>query len=167
MKDKLTMKIIPFAEWRTGISPLWMKSGAERLIPHVIDGAGQLQYMGRERLNSIVVFPIAAEFEGQLVAWTSVYNISDEAVRIRGIFVQPEFRANGVGYEMVKYAMSLWPDPWKYCFMYARKGNIERYERWGFTKAPQAELRTWDEGQLLGSGEILLVRKPLREEARA
>jgi GNAT superfamily N-acetyltransferase len=160
---KLTMKFLPFAEWRREIAPLWLMDGAERFIPHVLDGYGQLQYMGRERSRSMLYFPITCEYDGERVGWTSIYNMSDEAVRVRGIYVLPEFRSNGIGYHMVKYAASLWPAPWKYCYMYARQQNVERYLRWGFSIPEDHVVRSWDEGYYAGAGRIVLMRKALNE----
>jgi GNAT superfamily N-acetyltransferase len=116
-------------------------------------------------MRSIVCFPIACELEGQRVGWTSVYNISSEAVRVRGIYVLPEYRSSGVGFQMVRYAMSLWPKPWRTCFMHARTGNLERYLKWGFAVAPGHSPRTWKEGARSTdvAGEVVLVQKSLND----
>ncbi len=162
MLDKLIFKIIPFDEWRRMIATLWLMDGSYGFIPPIINGYGQMQYCGKEVFRRIVLFPIAAEYEGEQVGWTSIYNISDEAVRVRGIYVLPEFRSSGVGFRMSNYAMSLWPAPWKYCFMYARSSNLDRYLRWGFTVPPAHKMRTWDYGRRMNEGQIILVHKRLR-----
>jgi GNAT superfamily N-acetyltransferase len=163
MTDKLVMKIIPFAEWRTEIAPLWMRVGGERYIGPTVEAHGQIQYPGPERPKSMLCFPIAAEYENERIGWTSVFNLSNEAIRIRGIYVLPEFRANGVGYRMVQHAMSLWPAPWKRCFMYARPGNVQRFARWGFEVVPGMEPRSWPEGRSFGGGDIVLMQKSMRD----
>lgn len=165
MNDRLTMRIVKFSGWRREIAPLWLMDGSYRFIQPTINGHGQLQYMGRETFENILLFPIAAEIDGETVGWTSVFNISAEAVRIRGIYVLPEYRSMGVGHAMVKYAMSLWPPAWRQCFLYARSSNVERYLRWGFAIAPGHRMRTWRYGQQLNDGEIVLMCKPLREDA--
>jgi GNAT superfamily N-acetyltransferase len=165
--SKPKMTIIPFVEWRREIATLWLMDGVYNYISATIDGAGQMQYTGRERARSVLCFPIACELDGQRVAWTSVLNISHSAIRIRGIYVLPEYRSNGIGFHMVRYAMSLWPKPWSACYMYARKPNLARYLRWGFTVPPGHEMRTWREGARIaeGAGEIVLVKKALNEDS--
>lgn len=163
--SKLQIKIIPFSEWRREISPLWLMEGSYRLIPQVIDGYGQMQYVGRELFRRVILFPICAEYEGERIGWTSIYNISDEALRVRGIYVLPEFRSNGVGRAMVEFAMGLWPAPWKRCFMYARASNIERYKRWGFAISSDHELRSFEDGEAVNEPGILLMQKELARQS--
>jgi GNAT superfamily N-acetyltransferase len=158
----LRIKIMAFAEWRREISPLWLMEGSYRFIPRTIDGYGQMQYVGTELLQRILLFPICAEYEGERIGWTSIYNISDQAVRVRGIYVLPEFRSNGVGRSMVNFAMDLWPAPWKRCFMYARASNIERYKRWGFTISPGHKLRPFEYGEAVNEPGIALMQKDFR-----
>jgi GNAT superfamily N-acetyltransferase len=161
MHDRLEMKIVPFAEWRREISPLWMMDGSYRMIPPIINGYGQMQYTGRDIFERVLLYPIAAEFGGERVGWTSIYNISDEALRVRGIYVLPEFRSNGIGWNMVNHAISLWPPSLKRCFMYARSSNVERYKRWGFAIAVDHTTRPWDEGEEQNEQKIVLMQKDL------
>jgi GNAT superfamily N-acetyltransferase len=164
MNEKLKLRTIEFSQWRREIAPLWLMDGSYRFIHQTINGHGQMQYIGKETVGNILLFPIAAELEGERVGWTSVYNISAEAVRVRGIYVLPEFRSSGIGYAMVQCAMSLWPPPWKRCFMYARASNVQRYLRWGFVVAPGHAVRSWPYGKQLNDAEIVLMQKPLPEE---
>lgn len=165
--SKLQIKVIPFSEWRREISPLWLMEGSYHLIPPVIDGYGQMQYVGREVFRHVLLFPICAEYMGERVGWTSVYNISDQAVRVRGIYVLPEFRSNGIGRAMVQFAMALWPAPWKKCFMYARASNIERYKRWGFTVSSDHQLRSFEFGEAVNEAGVLLMQKDLDDQVSA
>jgi GNAT superfamily N-acetyltransferase len=165
--SKLQIRIIPFAEWRREISPLWLMEGSYRFIPPVIDGYGQMQYVGRELFRHVMLFPICAEYMGERVGWTSIYNVSDEAVRVRGIYVVPEFRSNGIGRTMVQFAMALWPAPWKTCFMYARASNIERYKRWGFMVSPGHDLRSFEYGEAVNEPGILLMQRELDHQVPA
>jgi len=148
---------IGFSEWRRQIAPLWGMESSSQLIQHTANGHGQMQYVGREQFRRVILFPIAAELEGRRIAWTSTYNISDEAVRVRGIYVLPEFRDRGIGHLMTNHALALWPAPWKRCFMYAWPANVARYERWGFAIAPGHEMRTEADGT-----EMVLMQKELR-----
>jgi GNAT superfamily N-acetyltransferase len=163
-RSKLELRIIPFSEWRREISPLWLMEGSYTQVTHTLNGYGQMQYVGREYFQRVLLFPIAAELEGERIGWTSIFNTSDEAVRVRGIYVLPEFRSNGVGWTMVHYAMSLWPDSWKRCFMYARASNVERYQRWGFTIVPDHSHRSFEQGEALNDREIVLMQKAMGRE---
>ena len=164
MSSKLVFSIIPFPEWRREIAPLWLMDGRHRTIPPIINGHGQMQYVGRELFKGIVLFPIAAEYEGERIAWTSVYNISSTALRVRGIYVLPEYRSNGIGRAMVEYALGLWPAPWRMCYMYARESNVERYKRWGFEGVPGCLVRSCDEARMPDEAGIILMRKQMNQE---
>src|SRR4051812_41680886 len=104
-----------------------------------------MQYVGQEFFSKILLFPIVAEYEDERIGWTSIYNISDTALRVRGIYVLPEFRSNGVGRSMVNFAIGLWPATWRTCYMYSRESNVERYKRWGFDVVPSFSLRSFDD----------------------
>jgi GNAT superfamily N-acetyltransferase len=162
MPDELVIRTLPFAEWRRDISPLWAMEGSYRFIQRTIGGSGQMQYVGRERLRRVLLFPIVAELDHQAVGWTSVFNISDEAVRVRGIYVLPGFRSSGIGRKMVNYALGRWPLPWRTAFMYAREANVERYLRWGFALAPQHQLRSWEMNGVQEQ-KIVLMQKELQQ----
>jgi len=167
LHKSLHFDILPFSVWRQEISPLWLMEGSYKWIRPVLNGHGQMQYCGRELRQRIILFPLAASFEGERVAWTSVYNISDEAVRIRGIYVLPELRSNGIGRALVEYAMSLWPEPWVRYVMYARASNIERYKRWGFKLMPGFTMRTFDMGKTFNEEGILPMQKVVSAELKA
>src|SRR5262245_8640873 len=164
IESNLRLKIIPFSEWRLQIAPLWLMTGSYHFIHQVPDSYGQMQYVGRELFTRVILFPIAAELEGERVGWTSVYNISDDAVSVRGIYVLPECRSSGIGVTMVNYAMSLWPSPWHRCFMYARSSNVQRYERWGFTVVPGHQLRAFElaDREALNERGLRLMMKSMR-----
>ena len=159
MASGISFSIIPFAEWRKEIAPLWLMEGSFKRIPPILNAHGQMQYSGRELFERVLLFPIAATLSGERIAWTSVYNISDTAVRVRGIYVNPEFRSNGIGRSMVEYAISLWPEQWSNCFMYARASNVERYARWGFRPVKSYGMRSFEQGDLFDEPGIVLVQK--------
>jgi len=160
----LTFEIIPFADWRAGIAPLWNMEGAESRIAMAINGHGQLRYAGRELARRVLFFPIAAAWRGQRVGWTSVYNVSDEALRVRGIYVLPEMRSQGVGRRMVEFAESLWPASFGRTLLYARASNIERYRRWGFAAVPDHALRAFELEQTIDEAGIQLMQRHRRRE---
>lgn len=152
---------MPFELWREEIAPLWAMQGAYRFIPPIMNGHGQIQYIGREMFSRMLMFPVAAEYEGERIAWTSAYNISDEAIRIRGIYVLPEYRSNGIGRAMVEYAMSLWPTSWRRCLLYARESNVGRYEKWGFEIVPDHKLRTFELEETFDEKGTVLMHKEI------
>jgi len=166
MATRLRFSVIPFSLWQREIAPLWFKEGSHHSILPILNGHGQMQYVGRELFNRILLFPVCAEYEGERIGWTSVYNISDTALRIRGIYVLPEFRSNGVGKSMVNFALNLWPDCWTDCFMYSRSSNIERYRRWGFEVVSPFSMRSFDEEKIPGESGIVLMSKSRRSTAR-
>jgi GNAT superfamily N-acetyltransferase len=156
----LTFEVIPFADWRAGIAPLWNMEGMESRIAMAINGHGHLRYAGRELMQRVLFFPIAAAWRGQRIGWTSIFNVSDEVLRVRGIYVLPEMRSLGVGRRMVEFAENLWPACFGRTLMYARASNIERYRRWGFVAAPGHLLRAFElERTIDEAGVQLMVRQ--------
>lgn len=159
MNNRIKLRVIPFSEWRREIAPLWLMHGNYTKVYSVLNAHGQMQYVGKELFERILLFPIAASYEGQRVGWTSIYNISDSALRIRGIYVMPEFRSNGIGWTMAEYAMELWPSSWTDCFMYARASNVERYKRWGFDVVKSFRLRSLEHADMFNESGVLLMKK--------
>lgn len=133
---------MPFETWRREIAPLWHMEGSAHLITPLVNGFGQLQYAGPELPARVRYVPLAAELDGRRIAWTSIYNISDQALRLRGILVEPQWRSNGIGRALVTHAVSLWPSRFDRVFLYARTPNLERYRRWGFEIVPGHRPRT-------------------------
>jgi GNAT superfamily N-acetyltransferase len=159
--DRLVMRIVPFAGWRREIAPLWLMEGAAARIGRVLGGHGQLRYVGEEIARRVLLFPIAAELDGRRVGWTSTYNISDEAIRLRGIYGLPECRAMGVGRRLAAFAESLWPPPWRSCFIYAREANVPLYRRWGFDLAPGHAPRSTDLDRALPGLRVVLMTREI------
>ena len=127
---------LDFETWRREIAPLWHMEGAADMIAPTVNGHGQMQYCGRELAERVRVLPVAAELDGMRVAWTSIYNISDQGLRLRGIYVLPQWRSCGIGRRLVAHAVDQWPTAWNRVFLYARSENVERYRRWGFAVVP-------------------------------
>jgi len=123
---------LPFEIWRREIAPLWHMEGSAHLITPMVNGFGQMQYAGPELPARVRYVALAAELDGARIAWTSIYNISDQALRLRGIYVEPQWRSNGIGRALVMHAIARWPERWDRVFLYARSSNVERYRRWGF-----------------------------------
>jgi len=167
MQLDLTFDVIPFADWRAGIAPLWNMEGRESRIAMAINGHGHLRYAGRELMQRVLFFPVAAAWRGQRIGWTSMFNVSDEALRVRGIYVLPEMRSLGVGRQMVAFAESLWPACFGRTLMYARASNIERYRRWGFVAAPGHALRAFELERTIDEAGVQLMVRERRTMATA
>ena len=133
---------LPFETWRREIAPLWHMEGSVHLITPLVNGFGQLQYAGPELPARVRFLPLAAELDGVRIGWTSIYNISDQALRLRGLLVEPQWRSNGIGRALVTHAVSRWPGSFDRVFLYARTINVERYRRWGFEVVPGHRPRT-------------------------
>ena len=162
-RERLRFHEIDFELWRREITPLWHMEGAVHLVAPLVNGYGQLQYCGREIHARVRHVPLAAELDGTRIAWTSIYNISDEALRLRGIYVLPEWRSNGVGRSLVAHAISLWPRCFGRVFLYARLGNVGRYRRWGFEIVPGHLPRSHRTG--IEGGQERIVQMMLRRAA--
>lgn len=135
-RARLRFVMLRYAQWRQEIAPLWHMEGSTRFISPLVNGYGQLQYAGAELVTRVRLMPLAAELDGERIAWTSVYNISDQALRLRGIYVLPAWRSNGIGRALVEHALGHWPANFDRVFLYARLGNVEIYRRWGFDVVP-------------------------------
>lgn len=93
-----------------------------------------IQYTGREIFDKVLCFPTALKLSnGQLVSWTCPFNISDTTIRMRGIYVHPDYRKNGYARIMIDEALSLWPKGWNRCIVNAWHDKIEFYKKLGFT----------------------------------
>jgi len=154
-RDRLRFTILPFTLWREEISPLWHMEGSARFVGPLIGGYGQLQYCGEEIAERVRCVPLAAELDGTRVAWTSIFTLSDQALRVRGIYVLPAWRSNGIGRALVDHAVSLWPSSWDRVFLYARMANVERYRRWGFEIVPGNRPRSHRIGAGKEDGRII------------
>ena len=159
-RERLAFRRLGFEVWRREIAPLWHMEGAVHLVAPLVNGYGQLQYCGREIHARVRHVPLAAELDGTRIAWTSIYNISDEALRLRGIYVLPEWRSNGIGRALVAHAVSLWPARFGHVFLYARIGNVGRYRRWGFEVVPGHVPRSHRTG--IEGGQERIVQMMLR-----
>ena len=135
--------------------------GATRWIPRLHGGHGQLRYCGADLAERVLLFPVAAEIDGRRIGWTSAYNVSDEAIRLRGIYVLPEFRAMGVGRRLAAFACGLFPPPWRTCLIYARAANVALYERWGFAVVPGHAPRSSELDRVLPDVTVVLMARSL------
>ncbi|MFO0294602.1 MAG: GNAT family N-acetyltransferase [Rhodospirillales bacterium] len=156
---RLRFQELDLETWSREIAPLWHMEGAAAAIPPTVNGHGQLQYCGAELARRVRFVPLAAELDGARVAWTSIYNISDQGLRLRGIYVQAQWRSNGIGRALVDEAIGRWPKQWDRVFLYARGENVARYRRWGFEIVPGHLPRINRQGMGAATGVIVQMMR--------
>lgn len=103
-------KIIPFSEWQVGIAPLWSMEDRPHEIPIINNPFQIIQYPLADWPEKVCFLPIEYSEDGVVKGYTSMYNISDSVLRIRGIYVLPEHRGQGVGHRMWQEAATAYPE---------------------------------------------------------
>lgn len=163
-KPTVQYSIITFENWRKSVRPMWKWIEDYHWIPIINNPYGMVQYQGLEVFERTLLFPIAASFDGRQVGWSLVYNISDTAIRVRGVYVLPEARGLGVGTGLYDFALSLWPEPWNRYVGYYDEKSLELFSRtWDLKPVPGYEWRTRVvPGQSSSEGKIRLCFKEIR-----
>lgn len=105
----MTLEIIPWSEFQVGIAPLWNVDDPAT-IPILNNPYRIIRYPVQEWRDRIIFFPCRWVVKGEAVAYTSIYNVSDEVTRIRGIYVLPEHRGRGYGHMILRAAMECFPE---------------------------------------------------------
>ena len=77
----------------------------------------------------MIVFAVMCTVGGKPAAYTHIYNISDTHLRIRGIFVEPEFRGQRLAAPMLDFACNLYPEPWHTVIGYYRTTTADWCEK--------------------------------------
>lgn len=158
-------KVINFDEWRQHIQPLWPWNTDWHWIPIINNPYGMIQYAGYEVFKRMVMFPVMCTVDGEPAAFTSVYNISDTHLRLRGIYVKPEFRGQRLTVPMMEWACNLFPEPWHTVIIYGRSTNIDYYLKvWFDEQMPNYKWRKREVGDSYeGDYTITLLRKRFRD----
>lgn len=161
----LSFDVIDTERWRKAMTELWPWNYDHRWIPLFNNPYGMVQYLGSEVFDRVLMFPVEARVDGEPAGWTCIYNVSDTHVRIRGVYVKPEFRGMGIAPQMLDYACSLWPEPWHTCIGYYRTDTLEHFKRvWGLEEMPGAGWREREvPGQQISDYNIILTRKRFRD----
>lgn len=102
------IEIIRWQDFQDGIAPLW-KADIPSDIPILNNPYRIIQYPVETWRDDIVYFPCRFRVDGEIAAYTSIYNIGDRITRIRGIYVLPGFRGKGVGHRMAAMAVNIFP----------------------------------------------------------
>ena len=110
---KFNCEIINHEDYRKGIIDLYPEYLKRyQMKPILSNPYGMVQYISTEIFDNILLFPIKITYNGLDAGFTCVYNISDTHIRMDGIYIRYDFRGKGLVKHMVKYAASLWPEPW-------------------------------------------------------
>jgi hypothetical protein len=103
-----SVEVIPWREFQNSIAPMWGIDDPAT-IPIINNPYRVIQFDPSRWTSNIIHYPIRYIENGVVKGYTCVYNVSRTVVRIRGIFILPEYRGNGAGMRMTKAVMSLFP----------------------------------------------------------
>lgn len=100
------IEVIHWSEFQGGVAPLW-KAENPADIPILNNPYQIIQYPIEQWRDDIIYFPCRYVERGEVLGYTSIYNLGDRITRIRGIYVLPQHRGKGVGHKMGKAAANL------------------------------------------------------------
>jgi len=127
------LKIIDFATWRQGIAPLWNRYDYEK-IPIYNNPYNIIQYPQEDIHRSILFFPVCYYVDGEPACYSSIYNISDHILRIRGVYVLPKFRHKGLAHKMLLEMINLFPSTFYRVVGFWREDSYERFIKHSYMK---------------------------------
>jgi GNAT superfamily N-acetyltransferase len=120
---------IPFSEFQQGIAPLWRNESDPTSIPIYNNPYGIFRYDDLEQRDRVIFNGVkfTETPDGPPLAYSSIYNISPNILRIRGIYVLPEFRNRGIGHRLVSDFWSLFPNSFNRIVGFWRDDSYERF----------------------------------------
>lgn len=121
-------QIIPWTEFQPAIAPIWNVDDPTT-VPILNNPYRVISYALEEWPTRIVHFPYRYVENGKVVGYTSLYNVSDDTVRTRGVYVLKESRGNGVARRMLEAGMNLFPDGFRRLVGFFREANVEKFKR--------------------------------------
>jgi GNAT superfamily N-acetyltransferase len=122
----MKLEVITWAEFQIGIAPLW-RADVPADIPILNNPFNIIQYPLDGWKDRIVFFPCRLMHGDVPVAYTSIYNISDDVTRIRGIYVEPEYRGKGIGHTIWQKAARLFPEGFYRTVGFWREDSAPRF----------------------------------------
>lgn len=120
---------IRFAEFQKGIAPLWYADSDPASIPIYNNPYQIIAYPEAEQRHRVIFLPVRYSEDGVVKGYSSVYNISDSILRVRGIYVLPEHRGKGVGHRMMREMVDLWPKTFYRVVGFWRENSYARFMR--------------------------------------
>ena len=135
----LKLKVIKWIEFCEGIADHWQSTDPQS-IPIYNNPYGIIDIPTERIAHDMIYFPCAFYENDELVGYISIYNLNHVWVRPRGIYILPEHRGGGLGYEMMRKAIDLFPPCWRRAFIICNKDNANRFlSKGGMTKCPVEE----------------------------
>jgi GNAT superfamily N-acetyltransferase len=127
---------ISFSEFQRGIFPLWGNESDPTSIPIYNNPYGIFRYSGLEQRDEVIFYGVkfTETPDGPPMAYSSIYNISPNILRIRGIYVLPEFRNRGIGHRLVSNFWSLFPNSFTRIVGFWRDDSYERFIKYSNMK---------------------------------
>lgn len=122
------VEIIPWPEFQCEIAPIWNVDDPET-IPIINNPYRVIQYPLSEWPKSIIHFPFRYSENGEPVGYTSLYNVNDDTVRTRGIYVLPQCRKRGVASRMLEAGMDLFPIGFRRLVGFFRENNVAKFKK--------------------------------------
>lgn len=117
---------ISFAEFQNGIAPLWQASDPSS-IPIYNNPYHIIQYTPDQIPQRMLYRCVQYLHDGEVAGYSSIYNISDTILRIRGIYVLPQFRGKGIGHQMWKQMADLFPQSFYRVVGFWRESSYQRF----------------------------------------
>lgn len=128
-KDFL-FKEISYSECLPFLKKLWPD---KELITSIDNTMGMIKYHGKDITKIKPKFFGVFNSKNILIGFTSAYMSSPTELRIRGVYVEPDYRRDGIAKEIILSAIDQFPDA-EICYIFPRLGNENFWldERLGF-----------------------------------
>ncbi len=140
------MEIIPWKDFQAAIAPMWGIEDAAS-IPIINNPYRVISYPVEEWPTKVLHYPLRFVEDGQTKGYTCVYNVSDTVVRIRGIYILPEFRGSGAGMRMTQAALGMFPIGFNRLIGFFKETTAQKFiDHCGFKPFPNADW-LWSEYQ--------------------
>ena len=142
--DSSTLEVIPWGDFQKGIAPLWNSSDPDT-IPILNNPYRIIKYPLRDWQKKIIFMPCRIIRDGEVLAYTSIYNISDLVTRIRGIYVLPQYRGEGVGHQIWQMASELFPKGFFRTVGFWREDSAPRFLKYSDMKIVPGQEWYWSD----------------------
>lgn len=149
---------ITFEQFQHGIAPLWHTDDPSS-IPIYNNPYRIIQYSRNDQPHRMLVRCVRYIEDGEIKGYSSIYNISDAILRIRGIYVLPEHRSKGVGHRIWREMVDLFPASFYRVVGFWRESSYARFIEhskmqivpgtgWIWSEFSQTEMKMlyWDRG---------------------
>lgn len=139
------IEIIPWSDFQNEIAEMW---GVDNpiSIPIINNPYRVIDYPLEQWRDEMLYFPIAFSEEGIIKGFTMFYNVSNSVIRVRGIYIKPEYRGAGAGHRMVEQGWNeLFPASFTRLIGFYREEGVERFLRHGGMKVLEGSPKLWSD----------------------